>query len=1069
VRSLTLICLVVAVSLSHGAVSLETGDPVDVARFALSKTSDGHLGLEWDEPRVIRTVEIAFTEKVPDPATVHVDAWVSNWPPKSAGGWIKSDTRWQGDWREVAAEKSRQGDTLYFEFKPLTEAENPNAKNVPGYAPSFRKTLKLRVRFDGGPVRYSALRAYGESRWNERQIDIETGCEGKPNAQVSASAYNGEVIHTSVLPTPRRGLRLRVRYTEHPPESADRTVVTIRSGDNAFGVSMDDVVTKKDLYVRPFGIFIGDTVSDATFRSFVESGRMRLGDDIINRVSREPEQSLERATSQIPELAMTSRSGSHRLRYYPLGFPGSREKYGLDYNGNLFISKKSSKAMKEDLAGMLWEGDQIYFRVGTGDMPDFRERENSARQELLEGWLPLVTTHWEDGGLLFEEHAYSTLLDAPLDDQQLRGDEPSVTFLKLMVRNPQSHAARAHIWFMVSPREELRYDRGLLLGTANSKGAYAHPLLRANLQAPEGSIEIQAVPRLAASLDERSAAPGGPAAVWTVDLPAAASSTLKITVPFRTLDSTADQARIRKYEFGARLDEMLDYWRKQSRAGVHMRVPDSEFNRFQLSVLQHILITTEKDLKTGYDICPCGTYDYNMFANETALQVRLLDMRGLHDLAWRCLKPIVELQGSKPAPGRFKDTTAMFHGVRVDSDHDYTHSGYNLNHGWILWALAEHYLFTRDKAWLRTVMPRMVRAADWIIQERQATKSYLGGDSPAPEYGLLPAGQLEDNEDFEYWFAVNGYAYRGLRATSEALSDTDPGTSLRLAKEAAEYREDIRAAALRAMAITPVVSLRDGTWVPAVPPRTSLHGRDLGWIRNILYGSLTLVECGVFTVNEPVATWILQDYEDNQFMAEDSMAVPERDWFSRGAITLQPNLVNTPAVYMERNQVPQAVRALYNTFAVSYYRDLAAYTEWVPSLGVGGGPFFKTSDEAAFLTFLRLMLVREQGNRLCLNCGAPRQWLRHGAVIEILQAPTYLGHVSFRIESRARDGFVDATVTFPPDLRAEQVELRIRHPEGKEISTVQVDGKNWDGFDAPTASIVLPVSTGTRHVHAEYR
>ncbi|MFL6352289.1 MAG: hypothetical protein ACJ74Z_10625 [Bryobacteraceae bacterium] len=1069
-RSLTLICSVVAVSLSHGAVSLETGEPVDVARFALSKTSDGHLGLEWDEPRVIRRVEIAFPEKVPDPAAVHVDAWVSNWPPKSAGGWIKSDTRWQGDWREVAAEKSHQGDALYFQFKPLTEAENPNAENVPGYAPSFRKTLKLRVRFDRGPVRYSALRAYGESRWNEREIDVETGCEGKPHPQVSASAYNGEVIHTSVLPTPRRGLRLRVRYTEHPPESADRTVVTITSGDNAFGVSMDDIVTKKDLYVRPFGIFIGDTVSGASFRSFVESGRMRVGDDIMSRVSREPEQSLQRATSQIPKLAMTSRLGSHRLRYYPLGFPGSREKYGLDYNGNLFISKKSSKAMKEDLAGMLWEGDQIYFRLGTGDMPDFRERENSARQELLEGWLPLVNTHWADGGLLFEEQAYSTLLDAPLDDQRLRGNEPSVTFLKLRVGNPQSHAARAHIWFMVSPREELRYDRGLLLGAANSQGPYAHPRLRAKLQSAEGSIKIQSVPGRAAPLEGQSAGSNeAEAAVWTVDLPAAASSTLSITVPFRTFESTADQARIRRYEFGARRDETLDYWRKQSRAGVHMRVPDAEFNRFQMSALQHILVTTEKDLKTGYDICPCGTYDYNMFANETALQVRLLDMRGLHDLAWRCLKPIVELQGSKPAPGRFKDTSAMFHGVRVDADHDYTHSGYNLNHGWILWALAEHYFFTRDKAWLRTVMPRIVRAADWIIKERQATKSYLGGHSPAPEYGLLPAGQLEDNEDFEYWFAVNGYAYRGLSAASQALSDTNPATSLRLAHEAAEYREDIRNATFRAMAITPVVPLRDGTWVPAVPPRTSLHGRDLGWIRNILYGSLTLVDCGVFTPSEPVATWILQDYEDNLFMAEDSMAVPERDWFSRGAITLQPNLVNTPAVYMQRNQTPQALRALYNTFAVSYYRDLAAYTEWVPSLGLGGGPFFKTSDEAAFLTFVRLMLVREQGNSLCLNCGAPRQWLRQGAVIEILQAPTYLGHVGFRIESREQDGFVDATVTFPPDLRAQQIELRMRHPEGKKISTVHVDGKNWDGFDAANASIVLPVSTGTRHVHAEYR
>ena len=39
-RSLTLICLAVAVGLSHGSVSLHLGDPVDVARFALSKTSN---------------------------------------------------------------------------------------------------------------------------------------------------------------------------------------------------------------------------------------------------------------------------------------------------------------------------------------------------------------------------------------------------------------------------------------------------------------------------------------------------------------------------------------------------------------------------------------------------------------------------------------------------------------------------------------------------------------------------------------------------------------------------------------------------------------------------------------------------------------------------------------------------------------------------------------------------------------------------------------------------------------------------------------------------------------------
>jgi hypothetical protein len=204
-------------------------------------------------------------------------------------------------------------------------------------------------------------------------------------------------------------------------------------------------------------------------------------------------------------------------------------------------------------------------------------------------------------------------------------------------------------------------------------------------------------------------------------------------------------------------------------------------------------------------------------------------------------------------------------------------------------------------------------------------------------------------------------------------------------------------------------------------------------------------------------------------MSEESMGVPERDWFSRGGITLQPNLVNTPIVYMQRNQVPQALRALYNIFAVSYYPDVGAYTEWVPSLGTGGGPFFKTSDEAAFLTFLRMMLVREQGDRLCLNCGAPRQWLRAGAVTEIEEAPTYFGHIGFRIQSHLDEDFVDADITCAPDLTARDIELHLRAVDGKKISSVQVDGEKWKNFDAENGTVTLPIHAGRRHVRAEYR
>lgn len=65
--------------------------------------------------------------------------------------------------------------------------------------------------------------------------------------------------------------------------------------------------------------------------------------------------------------------------------------------------------MKEDLARMLWEGDEIYFRLGTGSVPDFQELELAATQQLLKGDLPLVITRWQAEGNAFEEEVYAIL------------------------------------------------------------------------------------------------------------------------------------------------------------------------------------------------------------------------------------------------------------------------------------------------------------------------------------------------------------------------------------------------------------------------------------------------------------------------------------------------------------------------------------------------------------------------------------------------------------------------------------------------------------------------------------
>ena len=195
-------------------------------------------------------------------------------------------------------------------------------------------------------------------------------------------------------------------------------------------------------------------------------------------------------------------------------------------------------------------------------------------------------------------------------------------------------------------------------------------------------------------------------------------------------------------------------------------------------------------------------------------------------------------------------------------------------------------------------------------------------------------------------------------------------------------------------------------------------------------------------------------------------ASPEQDWFSRGGITLQPNLVNTTVTYLERDEPAHALRAFYNAFAVGYYPDVNAFTEWEPSFGKSGGPFFKTSDEAGSLAWLRLMLVREDGDKLYLASGAPRRWF----------APIRRSRSKARPHSSAQSpsgsnltrtkGHVDATVRLPDSFRAKEIRLRLRHPDGKHFTRVEMDGQPWTQFDSAHEWITVPVSAGTKNIRA---
>jgi hypothetical protein len=86
------------------------------------------------------------------------------------------------------------------------------------------------------------------------------------------------------------------------------------------------------------------------------------------------------------------------------------------------------------------------------------------------------------------------------------------------------------------------------------------------------------------------------------------------------------------------------------------------------------------------------------------------------------------------------------------------------------------------------------------------------------------------------------------------------------------------------------------------------------------------------------------------------------------------------------------------------------------------------------------MFVQERGDTLWLAPFVPTAWLENGKSIEIQDAPTNFGNVAYTIASNIDAGSITATITPPQRQTPKEIVLRLRHPEGKTLSTVEATG-----------------------------
>jgi hypothetical protein len=224
---------------------------------------------------------------------------------------------------------------------------------------------------------------------------------------------------------------------------------------------------------------------------------------------------------------------------------------------------------------------------------------------------------------------------------------------------------------------------------------------------------------------------------------------------------------------------------------------------------------------------------------------------------------------------------------------------------------------------------------------------------------------------------------------------------------------------------------------------------DGRWFEFVM-GSLLLVRCGIYDVNEPVVQEMLDVYEDR--LVQDGQ-------------NGQNGYNDAPALHLLLDDVPLFLRGMYNSYAAEVDPDLG-YIFW--EVQKRSYARDKTFEEAAFIERVRAMLVMEDGNNLWLARATPRAWLEQGQKISVKNAPTFFGAVGYEIVSGVDHGMIIATVEMPSRRPPESVVLRFRHPKALPIQSVTVNGNDWKHFNKDRETIELQGLTGTVAVTAKY-
>ena len=413
--------------------------------------------------------------------------------------------------------------------------------------------------------------------------------------------------------------------------------------------------------------------------------------------------------------------------------------------------------------------------------------------------------------------------------------------------------------------------------------------------------------------------------------------------------ATAQYGHISHAPFNANLRKTIASWAQLQRPAMRVDLPEPKVVNTFYSSLDNILLPRYQ-LSSGAWVQAVNLQRYHAFwLRDAAVMTHALDLAGLHRQAGQNLPFFLTWQDPS---GNFISRPGQLDGF-----------------GQTLWALGNHMGLTGDTSLVQRAYPAIQRAMRWFEDARSADPLHL-----------LPVATPGDNEVTTGHLPGNDFwAYAGVeQAVRIARRLGRGGDASRWNGDLADYRrvlqDQVRAS-----------SARLGGFIP---PSLEGGGQDWGnyW---------AAYPAQPFSPTDPLVTRTLAHARSEFREGIGTYGEPKMLHAYLGFRVLETQL--------ERNEPTDVVNG--------FYSELAHTTSTGASFETGLLPFAdRTIDlstvphgwwAAEYVTLLRNMLLREEGNGVVLMSALSPSWLKPGQVVAVRDAPTAFGTVAFTLVTHA--------------------------------------------------------------------